>query len=266
MEGFVNGQRFIWMMVWLAISFVFILPIASALVDNTDIPSSTGPLDKDNPELISVLKSNAAYVGVTQQARMDGVIGYIDRISDGAGTTNLRWIQDDYLAAASSIPLLYTSDEITTTRGEMRAQSIRFFEETMTQMAAYNGNNEELRACTNETETKAENAFARMPDSAWLIKGSARLAAFNASAGERAALLLTLAGKGVDITEIRKISDQIDAKRTDMQAIVVKHQDGAILSLNSGIARLNGQFRSTVDDALKNHEIQIKTAAMLAMK
>jgi hypothetical protein len=254
------------MMILLAISFMFITPVASALVDTTDIPHSTGPLDKDNPEQISVLKSHTAYVGVMQEARMNGVIGYIDRISGGVGSTNLRWIQDDYLAAASSTPLLYTSDEITATREEMRAQSIRFLDETKTQMATFNGSDADLRASASETEADAETTFARMPDSVWLMKGSARLTAFNTSAKERAALLLTLTSKGVDTTEIRKLSDQIDARRTDLQVVVVKHQDGAILSLNSGIARLNNQFRSTVDDALKNHEIQLKTTAMLATK
>ena len=151
--GFMNGQRYVWMMVWLVFSLAIITPVASALVENTDIPPSTGPLDKDNPELISVLKTHTAYVGVMQQARMDGVIAYIDRISDGAGTTNLRWIQDDYLTAASSIPLLYTSDEITAAREEMRAQSIRFSDETNTQMAAFNGNDADLRASTNATES-----------------------------------------------------------------------------------------------------------------
>jgi hypothetical protein len=122
---FMNSQRYTWMMVWLVFSLAVIAPVASALLENTDIPPSTGPLDKDNPELISVLKTHTAYVGVMQQSRMDGVIAYIDRISDGAGTTNLLWMQDDYLAAASSISLLYTSDEITAAREEMRAQSIR---------------------------------------------------------------------------------------------------------------------------------------------
>ncbi|MFA6225737.1 MAG: hypothetical protein WC620_06045 [Methanoregula sp.] len=254
------------MMAWLAIFFVFITPVSSALVDTTDIPHSTGPLGKDNPEPISVLKSHIAYVGVMQEARMNGVIGYIDRISDGAGSTNLRWIQDDYLAAASSTPLLYTSDEITATREEMRAQSIRFLDETKTQMAAFNGSDADLRASTSETEADAETTFVRMPDSVWLMKGSARLAAFNTSAEERAALMLTLTGKGVDTTEIRKLSDEIDARRTDLHVGVVNHQDGAIISLNSGIARLNNQFRSTVDDAIKNHEIQLKTAAILVTK
>ncbi|MDO9324782.1 MAG: hypothetical protein Q7T80_07465 [Methanoregula sp.] len=254
------------MMVLLAVAFVFFTPVASALLENADIPHSTGPLDKDKPEEISLLKSHTAYVGVMQQARMNGVIGYIDRISDGTGTANLQWIQEDYIAAASSIPLLYTSDEITVAREEMQTQSLRFFEETNIQMAAFNGTDTDMRASTSVTESDAETTFARMPDSVWLMKGSARLAAFNTSAEKRAALLLTLTRKGVDITKIREISDQIDARRTDLQVIVVKNQNGAIISLNSGIARLNNQFRNTVDEALINHEIQLKTTAMLAMK
>jgi hypothetical protein len=201
-----------------------------------------------------------------QQARMNGVIGYIDRISDGAGITNLRWIQDDYLTAASSIPLLYTSDEINAAREEMRTQSIRFLEETNNQMATFNGNDTDLRVRTSATESDAETTFARMPDAAWLRKGSARLAAFNTSAEIRSSLLLTLTQMGVDISSASKLSNQIDAKRTELQVVVVKNQDGAILSLNSGIARLNSQFRSTVDEALKKHEIQLKTTSMLTTK
>lgn len=253
-------------MLWLVFCIATIAPVASAILDNTYVPPSTGPLDKDNPELISVLKTHTAYVGVTQQARMNGVISYIDRISEGAGSTNLRWIQDDYLAAASSIPLLSTSDDITAAREEMRAQSIRFLEETNTQMAAFNGNVADLRECTNATEGDAENNFSLMPGSAWLIKGTARLTAFNASADTRAALLIALTRKGVDITGAAKLSNQIDAKRTELQEIVIQNKNGAVLSLNSGIALLNDKFRTTVDDALKNREIQLKSAAMMAMK
>jgi hypothetical protein len=262
-----KDQRCVLMMVLLVFSLAILSPVASAVVgEYTDIPPSTGPLSKDNPELISVLKTHTAYVGVMQQARMNGVIGYIDQISGGAGSINLRWIQDDYLAAASTIPLLYTSDEITSAREEMRTQSIRFSDETQIQMAAFNGNGTELRACTNETQTDAEYNLSRMPGSVWLIKGSARLAAFNASAEKRTALLLTLTRKGVDLSEASKLSDQIEAKRTELQEAVVHHEDGAIFSVNSGISRLNNQFRSTVDEALKNREIQLNVAAMLAMK
>jgi hypothetical protein len=264
--GIVKGQRFAGRMLLLVISLLIIAPGASARGENMDIPLSTGPLDKDNPQLISVLKMHTAYVGVTQQARMNGVIGYIDSISDGAGSTNLRWIQDDYLTAASSIPLLYTADEITAAREEMRTQSIRFFDEINIQMAAFNGTAADMKASTDEAVADAETTFAHMPGSVWLIKGSARIAAFNTSAEKRANLLLTLTRNGVDITEIRKLSDQIDAMRTELQAVVVKNQEGAILSLNSGIARLNSQFRGTVDEALDNRKIQLKAATILSMK
>jgi hypothetical protein len=205
-------------------------------------------------------------VGVMQQARMNGVINYIDGISDGAGTTNLRWIQDDYIAAASSISLLYTSDEITAAREEMRAQSIRFLDETNIQMAAFNGKDADLRASTNITEADAETTFTRLPGSLWLIKGSARLAAFNTSAEKRTEIILTLARMGADITEASKLSDQIDAKRTELQEIIVRNKNGAVLSLNSGIAKLNSQFRTTVEESRENHENQLKSAALLAMK
>jgi hypothetical protein len=263
---FMNGPRFVWMMVWLVFALAVTAPVACAIGDTTYVPPSTGPLDKDSPEVISVLKTHTAYVGVMQQARMNGVIAYVDRISDGAGTTNLRWIQDDYLAAASSVSLLYTSDEITAAREEMRAQSIRFLDETNTQMAAFNGNDADLKASTKATEVDAETTFVRLPGSVWLIKGSARLAAFNTSAEKRTAIILTLARMGADITEARNLSDQIDAKRTELQEVVVRNKNGAVLSLNSGIAKLNSQFRTTVDESLENHEIQLKSAAMLAMK
>ena len=267
MVGFLNSrQRFIWIIASIAIFFAIFTPFASAILENTDIPQSTGPLNKDNPEDIAFLKTHTAYVGVMQQARMNGVIGYIDRITEGTGTTNLRWIQEDYLAAASSIPLLYTSDEITAARDEMKAQSLRFLDETNIQMATFNGKDVNLKANISESEADAETFFERTHDSLWLMKGSARLAAFNASAEKRSALLLTLAGKGVDITEIRKLSEQIDAKRSDMQEIVVKHQEGAVLSLNSGIARLNNEFRSSIVDAVKKHEVQLSAAALLTMK
>ena len=261
-----NGQRSALIMVWLVFTLAIISPVSSAIVVGTYVPPSSGPLEKDNPEVISVLKTHTAYVGIIQQARMDGVIAYIDQISEGAGTTNLRWIQDDYIAAVSSIPLLYTSDEITAVREEMRSQSIRFSDETKTQISVFNGNNTELRARTSVTETEAEVTFNNMPDSVWLMKGSARLAAFNISAEKRAALLLSLARKGVDVTDARNISEQIDAMRTELQAAVVYNKEGVILTLNSGIGKLNSQFRSIVDESLKNREIQIKAAEIMAMK
>ena len=231
--------------------------------DNTDIPPSTGPLDKDNPELISVLKTHTAYVGVMQQARMNGVIAYIDRISDGAGTTNLRWIQDDYLAAASSISLLYTSDEITAAREEMRAQSIRFSDETKTQMAAFNGNDADLRVSTNATEADAETTFVRMPDSIMAEKRQRTTGSLQHQRRETCGSPSTLLRGRVWIS-LKPVNFPTRSMPSEpsCRIVVVKNKNGAVLSLNSGIAKLNSQFRTTVDESLKNREIQLKAAAI----
>ncbi|MEI8331589.1 MAG: hypothetical protein WCF90_08090 [Methanomicrobiales archaeon] len=93
-------------------------------------------------------------------------------------------------------------------------------------MDTSNGNDTNLKSNIRESETNAETSFELTPDSLGLIKGSTRLTAFNNCAEKRLAFLLTLAGKGVDTTAIRKLSEQNDAKRSDMQLIVVNHQEG----------------------------------------
>lgn len=71
-----------------------------------------------------------AHFGKTLQARMDGVISYIDRISRRTGTAGLRQIQEDYLIAAFPVPVMRTVEEITESREEMRRQSRLFVDET----------------------------------------------------------------------------------------------------------------------------------------
>lgn len=99
-----------------------IAPMVRAIPDNTAQSGSQNTIIHDNAELLSSLKMHAAYIGKMQQARMDGVIQYIDRISEGTGCVHLQQIQEDYLMAAFSIPIMRTVDEINTAREEMRQQ------------------------------------------------------------------------------------------------------------------------------------------------
>ena len=59
------------------------VPLAGAVTQTT---GKSGSHDQDKAEIISPLKMHIAYIGKTQQARMDGVITYIDSISGGTGT------------------------------------------------------------------------------------------------------------------------------------------------------------------------------------
>ena len=95
----------------------FVIPLALAV---PVISQNKDYLDQDSPDTIIALKNHVAFVGDDQRLRMNYAISYIDNISKGAGTLRMKWIEHDYLVAVSSIPLMYTSDEITESREEMQ--------------------------------------------------------------------------------------------------------------------------------------------------
>ena len=251
----------------LVIGSLFLVAAVSAVtpVNGGEIPSSSDPLYRDRPENIAALKTHIAYVGESQEARMDGVIAYVSNISGSAGIGRLQQIRDDYLAAAATIPVMQTSDQINALRDDMCSQTKLFAEETMTQIVLFNGTSEGMRETTGASMNAFEISFNSMTNPLWLSRDSARIVAFNRESEERNFTLRSLSEKGIDITLARQISDQIDAKRSDVEAALRNNQDGAILKVNTGIKSLNQQFRNTVSDYRTNLEIQMKGAAILAM-
>jgi len=230
-----------------------------------EIPASSDPLYQDRPENIAALKTHIAYVGVSQEARMDGVIGYISNISGSAGIGKLQQIRDDYLSAAATIPLLNSSDDINSLRNDMCAQTRLFAEETQIQLVVFNGTPEAMRSTAAASVNAFELSFTSMTNPLWLSRDSARIVVFNRESEERNFTLNSLSQKGIDITRAREISEQIDAKRSEVEAALRDNHHGAILNVNTGIKSLNQQFRNTVGDYRASLDVQMKTAAILSM-
>jgi hypothetical protein len=237
----------------------------SAALDRDTIPVSKDPLAQNDPEIISALKTHVAYVGQTQQARMNGVIAYIDRISGGNGTSNLYYIEEDYMATASSIPLMQTADEITEAREELRMQSRLFAEETKAQIVMFNGSTDDMRGSINTTVKSVDNSFSGMKDSLWLAKDTARITVFNQESQQRTALLNSLSRQGIDISLARNISQQIDTQRSAIQKALSDNSVSSLKTVNSGLKTLNRQFRGAVQVYRTDLQIQMKQAAVLAI-
>jgi len=242
-----------------------IAPIVNALPDNTAQSGSRNTIIQDDAELLSSLKMHAAYVGKMQQARMDGVIQYIDRISEGTGSGYLQHIQEDYLMAAFSIPIMRTVDEINTAREEMRQQSILFADETNNQIMMFNGTTDEMRATANAHMQIVEGTFNSIMYSSWLASETTRLTVFNQSAERRTAVLDHLSAQGLDISHARNLSDQIDVQHSELEDALLQNRDGALLSITSGLKQLNQQFRNTIDSYRKSALIQMKSADVMSM-
>jgi hypothetical protein len=234
------------------------VPLAGAVTQSSDQSDSHGYVIQDSAELISPLKMHIAYVGKTQQARMDGVITYIDRISGGSGTSGLRQIQEDYLMAAFPVPVMRTVEEITEAREEMRRQSVLFVDETNAQLVMFNGSTADMRSSAGAALHPVEESFTCLKYSSWLASQTTRSMVFNQSSDRRMAILDDLSLHGMDVTYPKTLSTQIDAQHAELENALLQNHDEALLSLNSGIRLLKQQFRTTVVGYQMDLQAQLK--------
>jgi hypothetical protein len=243
-------------LILLFLSALFV-PLAGAVTQTT---GKSGSYDQDAAEIISPLKMHIAYIGKTQQARMDGVITYIDSISGGTGTAGLQQIQEDYLTAAFSVPVMRTVDEITEAREEMRRQSILFADETNTQLARFNGSTADMRSSAETALQPVERSFNSLKYSSWLASQTTRFMVFNKSSERRIAILDDLSVHGIDVSYPRDLSAQIDAQHGELEKALLENQDGGLLTLNSGLRSLKQQFRITVTEYQMDMQAKLKAA------
>ena len=246
-------------MILLFLSALFV-PVAGAVTQSTGQSGSQSSVIQDSVELISPLKMHIAYVGKTQQARMDGVITYIDIISGGTGTAVLRQIQEDYLTAAFPVPVMRTVEEITEAREEMRRQSILFFDETNAQLTMFNGSYADMQTSAEASLHPVEESYNCLKYSSWLASQTTRFMVFNQSSERRMAILDDLNLHGMDVTYPKTLSTQIDAQHNELENALLQNQDGALLSINSGLRLLKQQFRATVVVYQMDLQAQLKAA------
>ena len=245
----------------IVILIALLAPLASAASLN-----SQNYLAKDDPQIIASLKDHLVYLGESQQARMNGVIQYVNTISNGSGIDDLQWIQDDYLVAASSIPLMYTSDQINAARNEMQYQSVRFSDETADQLVMFNGNVDSMREVINDSMQGFDESFNDPNRTPWLTTARARLTVFNESANDRNVTLSALRAQGVDVTRAEKISEEINAEHAELINVLMHKGDLTIEQFNSKIKMLNQDFRNTIRDYRANMQIQARFAAIQAIR
>jgi hypothetical protein len=241
-------------------------PLVSAASGDSNSLNSQDYLAKDDPQIVAALKSHVVYLGESQQARMKGVIQYADSISNGSGIDNLQWIKEDYLTAASSIPLMYTSDEINIARNEMQAESIIFADETANQLVMFNGNVESMRGFINNSLQGLDDTFNDPNHTPWLRTARARLTIFNESANDRNMTLNILKVQGVDVTKAEKISDEINAEHPALMSVLMHKGDLTIHQVNSKIKMLNQDFRNVIREYRANMQIQSQFTMIRAIK
>jgi hypothetical protein len=244
---------------------LLLVPLVSASIDSTTvIPVSRAPDAQDSQAVIASLKYHVAYVGTDQDARMNGVIRYIDTISGGTASTSLQQIQDDYLVIAASIPLMKTNDEIASARDALRVQTQLFSEETKARMVQFNGSTADMRASIRSSTDTADKVIDRAKGALWLSSESARITLFLQDSVMRNITLRNLTEQGIDTTIARNISDQINTRRTSLQGALSNKSAAALKATNDEIKTLNRKFRENVASSRAALALEMKSRAMMA--
>lgn len=251
--------------VGLIFSCMIIAPVLAAISEDITIPKSRDSLARDDPALLASLKTHIAYNGQVQDARMWGIISYIDTLSNGEGSGDLRNIRDNYLITASSIPLMQTADDIGEAQTELQRQSKFFSETAKEQLVFFHGNLTVMRSEAAAAEASLERSIKNMNESLWLADDSARLSVFNRESRERTALIKSLNIQGVDVSVAKNLSRQIDAQRPELRKILTNQSLPALEVMNAGIKTQNCEFRKILDEYRSHLTIEMKRAAILAM-
>ncbi|WP_321506411.1 hypothetical protein [uncultured Methanoregula sp.] len=259
-----HNRHLSWVCLSLFILSFVLIPAVGAISNTIEIPASKDPLDRDRPENIAALKNHIAYVGESQEARMDGVISYISNISRNEGVEKLQQIRNDYLAAASTIPVMQTADEINAARDDMCVQSQLFAEETRNQIVMFKGTPEGMQESVTISLNTFEASLNGMTDSLWLSRQSARIIIFNRESQERTSLLRSLTENGTDTTQAQRLSDQIDSKRPELETALRNNKGMAVRNVNTAVKSLNQQFRNTIADYRTNLKIKASIALIKA--
>lgn len=260
-----NGKLRIFRVAFCLITLMLVVPLASAVVNSDTLPASSNPNYVDRPEAVASLKDHVAYICELQDARMSGVIRYIGKISIGNGTTELDRIRDDYLVAASSIPLLQTNAEIVRARDSLHTYTTEFSEEAKDQMVRYSGNNTVLQIYTRASVNAADADILRHNGTLWLSDESARLTVFNRDSLKRTQLISTLANTSVDTGILQNLSEQIDAQRPNLQGSLTNKSIVSLKITNEKIRVLTKEYRDSVQKARAAWALQTKLDAMMAM-
>ena len=251
----------------IGVCFLLLIAVGIPLVSATEIiPLPLQPQQavsaQNNPALISGLKTHVADLAVFQNARMDGVISYIDNISGGPGGADLQTIQEDYLATATSVPLMKTTDEITAARNEMGDLTRQFSEETKAQMQIFNGSAGDLMSSINDLVAALGASVDGVKNYTSLASNAARLHVFDIASTKRDELLNSLGNKGIDVSAARDLSDQIDAQRTNLVNALENRDIAALKTTNTAIKSLNQQFRNDIATYRSELGIQMAVAAI----
>jgi hypothetical protein len=238
-----------------------IMPAASALGNGTSW--------NDNPEHITAMQANVAYVGTIGQAQMSGAITYIGSISNGAGTSQLSSIESQFAGTETSVQTMTAADQIKAAETQMSADRKEFMTDAKDSLPEYNGTAKALHEAVNASVMAQSGTIQNLRNTWWTDRETARMDEFTQNDQNRNNLLGKLSAKGIDVSQAQAVENQIQLEGSALKAAFDSQDGNAVKAANQQLCTLCTRFRDIVKGYRTAHPVTATAtpaAAVTAME
>jgi predicted nucleic-acid-binding protein len=208
------------------IAIMLLLGMAVPGVAAAPLSGAEEPIDIG--EHVALAKAVVAYWSTLEEARMDGVIGYITGISAGAGAGMLPDLRAEFAGTADSVPGMTTMEEIKTAREKMKGTLQEFRAGTANLMKQYNGDVSALKAAVNASVESQADILAALRAAVWEARGTHRMDTFDRHVARAEEILAKLSARGVDVTAAQAALDTVKADRPALESAFASGDKAAL--------------------------------------
>ena len=202
---------------------------------------------------VEIRQAHLAWIIAAQEIRMEAALEYISDISGGQGISTLEDLISDLQEQKEKIQTLTTHVALNTAILQFKQIIADFKEELHTQMDTYQG---KILVLLNQIQTALESnatMLSTLEDSYWTIRQTNELWIFDYRVANAQTIINTLTSRGYNTTHAQAKLDEIQDKRSDLQAAYEARNQNQIHSVNLQIIALSKELRTIV----KNLQIQI---------
>jgi len=196
----------------------------------------------NNPEHITAMKANVAYVGENTKAMMDGAVTYFGTINNGA--TDLSSAEQQFLSTVASVQSMNNNQSINEALDQMKSEVTAFRTDVTSDLKTYNGSASELHTAVNASVTADQANIQSLYTAWWAARETSRLDEFTYNDGYRHDALTNLTAKGADVSQAQSVETQIDGLQPSLKSALDNKDEKALESVNDQLGTLCQQFWS----------------------
>lgn len=218
---------------------------------------------------VEIRQARLAWLTKVQEVSAQALIGYIDGISEGAGTAELNTILEEFQAQVGVVQTVTTHVALNNALRQLRQITTDFRQEYRKQFRAYGGKGIDALVAIKAASLEHADEIEALKDNYWQTRKINELANLDKRIERAQNILNKLDENGYDTTEAQAKLDEIAALGGDLEDVLDSRDNQEIMSVYREMLALSKELRQIVRDLQvkiphgKRVEFWLKTGARM---